>query len=110
NERAFVPPRSPLETRLALMWSELLGLERVGVFDHFFADLGGHSLLATQLVSRIRNSLGIELALRAFFESPTVAELAATLAASDTKAAPQAPIARLARERYRGAPQRSAVA
>jgi len=62
----FVPPRTPLENRLAHMWSELLGLERVGVHDNFF-DLGGHSLLGMQVLSRIRKDLGVELSLRLFF-------------------------------------------
>ena len=62
----FVPPRSPLENRLAHMWSELLGLERIGVDDNFF-DLGGHSLLGMQVLSRIRKDLGVELPVRLFF-------------------------------------------
>ena len=62
----FVPPRSPLENRLAHMWSELLGLERIGVDDNFF-DLGGHSLLGMQVLSRIRKDLSVELPVRLFF-------------------------------------------
>ena len=62
----FVAPRGPLENRLAHMWSELLGLERIGVHDNFF-DLGGHSLLGMQLLSRIRKDLGVELPPRLFF-------------------------------------------
>ena len=62
----FVPPCSPLENRLAHIWSELLGLERIGVHDNFF-DLGGHSLLGMQVLSRIRKDLGVELPPRLFF-------------------------------------------
>jgi FkbH-like protein len=62
----YVPPRSPLENSLADMWSELLGLERIGVDDNFF-DLGGHSLLGMQVLSRIRKDLGVELPVRLFF-------------------------------------------
>ncbi len=62
----FVPPRSPIENRLAHMWSELLGLERIGVDDNFF-DLGGHSLLGMQVLSRIRKDLSVELPVRLFF-------------------------------------------
>lgn len=100
--RVFMAPRTPLEARLAQMWSELLGLEHVSVLDHFFADLGGHSLLATQLVSRVRQALGLDLTLRAFFEAPTVAALAAALEAGQAPRVVQEPIGRLARERYRG--------
>ena len=63
---------------LAEIWSEALGLDRVGVEDDFF-DLGGHSLLATQVVARIRKQLRRDLPLHTLFESPTVALLASAL-------------------------------
>jgi acyl carrier protein len=74
-EQTFVAPRTPVENDLATIWAEVLKLDRVGVHDNFF-DVGGHSLLATKLVSRIRGAFNIELPLRAFFERPTIAELA----------------------------------
>jgi amino acid adenylation domain-containing protein len=75
---AAVPPRSPLEERLAAIWREVLEVERVGVHDTFF-ELGGHSILATRLVARVREAFGVPLPLRRLLEHPTVAELAAAL-------------------------------
>jgi amino acid adenylation domain-containing protein len=75
---AYVAPRTALEEMLAGIWSEVLGMERVGVQDNFFT-LGGQSLLATQVVSRLGEALEIEVPLRRLFEAPTVAGLAAGL-------------------------------
>ena len=76
----FEAPRTPVEKVLAGIWSEVLGVPEVGREDDFF-DLGGHSLLATQMVSRVRESFGVEVALRTLFERPTLAELAEAIEA-----------------------------
>ncbi len=74
RDEEFIAPRTPIEERLALMLSSLLGLEQVGVTDNFFM-LGGHSLLGTQLISHIRGTFGVELALRTLFDAPTIEQL-----------------------------------
>ncbi len=73
-----VAPRTPAEELVASVWAEVLGRERVGAHDNFFA-LGGHSLLATRIVARLRALFGVELPVRRLFEAPTVAALAAEL-------------------------------
>nr|HET6903712.1 amino acid adenylation domain-containing protein [Ktedonobacteraceae bacterium] len=80
-QQTFVAPRTPMEERIASIWSSILGIERVGIHDNFFA-LGGHSLLAMQVISQIQNTLRITLPLRSFFDAPTVAEQAELLALS----------------------------
>ncbi|HBB87816.1 MAG TPA: hypothetical protein DC047_09395 [Blastocatellia bacterium] len=81
----FVAPRTPIEERLANIWSDVLHVERVGMFDNFF-DLGGHSLLAAQVISRTRTTLSVELPLRRIFETPNVAGLAAAIYEMQTAA------------------------
>jgi aspartate racemase len=72
---AFAASQSPLEEKIAAIWAEVLGLERVGRTDNFF-DLGGHSLLGLRLVNRLREALGEHVALAIVFEAPTVARMA----------------------------------
>jgi acyl carrier protein len=71
-------PRTPVEEIVSGIWCEVLRLPRTGLADNFF-DLGGHSLLATQIISRVRESLGVELPLRVLFEAPTVSELSSRI-------------------------------
>lgn len=71
----YVEPRNDAERSLARIWSEVLGVERVGVTDDFF-ELGGHSLLATRLASQIRHQLGVQIHLGAVFDTPTIEALA----------------------------------
>jgi amino acid adenylation domain-containing protein len=93
-------PETPTEELLAGIWAGLLGAERVGRHDSFF-DLGGHSLLAIQAISRVRDELGVELPVRALFESPTPALLAreverarSVATAGSEPAAPLVPVGR----------------
>jgi phthiocerol/phenolphthiocerol synthesis type-I polyketide synthase E len=74
----YAPATNELEERIAGVWQELLGLERIGIHDDFFA-LGGHSLLATQIVGRLRDIFELELPLAVIFEAPTVAKMAAVV-------------------------------
>ncbi len=74
-ERTYVPPETPVEESLAAIWSEVLGLDRVGMNDDFF-DLGGHSLLAVRMLARVQDQLGIGVTLGTVFEQSTVRELA----------------------------------
>ncbi|HEX8556988.1 MAG TPA: phosphopantetheine-binding protein, partial [Pyrinomonadaceae bacterium] len=76
----YAAPRTAVEEQVAAVWREVLGVERVGVHDNFFA-LGGHSLIATQVVSRLCDAFEMELPLRLLFESPTVEGLAAAVVA-----------------------------
>ncbi len=73
--RPYAPPRNDTEERLAAVWQEVLGLERVGIHDDF-TELGGHSLVAIQVVSRVREAFDVDLPLSVLFEAPTVAAMA----------------------------------
>ncbi|HYR11800.1 MAG TPA: amino acid adenylation domain-containing protein, partial [Longimicrobium sp.] len=82
DDAGYVAPRTPTEARLAEVWAEVLGVEKIGIEDSFF-DLGGHSLRAAQVITRVRDGLGVELPMSALFEAPTVAELAARVEAAE---------------------------
>ncbi|WP_437320816.1 type I polyketide synthase [Sorangium sp. So ce385] len=73
-----VAPRTDMERLLARVWTEILGVEDIGVTDDFFA-LHGDSLMATQLVSRVRARLGVDVPVRALFEGPTIEAFAAEI-------------------------------
>ena len=81
-EDLYVAPRTPIEQQVAAIWCHLLGLERVGIYDNFF-ELGGHSLLAMQLLSRVHDATHVEVSLFSFFETPTVAGMAAIIETAD---------------------------
>ncbi|PPS64578.1 hypothetical protein CR917_20785 [Pseudomonas sp. BRM28] len=74
----YVAPQGELEQQIAALWQQMLGCERIGRTDDFF-ELGGHSLLATQVISRVRQVLGFDVALRTLFEHSRLADFVATL-------------------------------
>jgi acyl transferase domain-containing protein len=94
---AYVAPRGELEERVARIWREVLGVAEVGVHDSFL-DLGGDSLLATRLMARLREDLGVDLAMDELFEQPTVAAVAAALLAARAAQAGEDDLARLLAE------------
>ncbi len=74
-DEEFEQPSNHVERVMAEIWSEVLGVEKIGVHDGFF-ELGGHSLAATRLITRLRCAFGIDLPLRSLFLEPTIAGLA----------------------------------
>jgi acyl carrier protein len=72
NNREYEAPLGKIEQAVAVIWQEVLKVEQIGRHDNFF-ELGGHSLLAVQVVSRIRQTLEVEIALRDVFEVTTLA-------------------------------------
>ncbi|WP_460357685.1 amino acid adenylation domain-containing protein [Pseudomonas sp. G3-39] len=96
--RPYVAPEGEVETTLARIWSEVLGVEQVGRHDNFF-ELGGHSLLAVSLVARMRQS-GLHTDARALFSQPTLAALAlSTTPEAQHVVIPQTTIPSLTRKR-----------
>ncbi|HEV2148771.1 MAG TPA: AMP-binding protein [Longimicrobiaceae bacterium] len=94
DEPAADPPRTAVETQIAALWREVLGVERVGRSDDFF-ELGGHSLPAGALVARLRAVYGVDLSIRTLFEAPTVAALAVEVARAQGAREEQERLARL---------------
>ncbi|MDL2403988.1 condensation domain-containing protein, partial [Rhizobium mayense] len=86
--RTYEAPQGEIETTLAQIWTELLGLERVGRHDHFF-ELGGHSLLAVQLLSRLSQAFGVVLPLTTLFAKPVLSDLAESIVEQLSRAGPQ---------------------
>lgn len=77
-QTVYAPPTTDTEKAMVAVWEELIGVKPIGIHDNYFS-LGGHSLMATQILGRIRDHYGVELTLRQFFETTTVAELAKAL-------------------------------
>jgi amino acid adenylation domain-containing protein len=78
RDENFVAPQTPIEERLAAIWSEALGLQQVSVTENFFA-LGGQSLLAAQVILLIQERFQVDLSLNSLFESPTIQALSAQI-------------------------------
>jgi acyl-coenzyme A synthetase/AMP-(fatty) acid ligase/acyl carrier protein len=93
-ENTYQEPRTPIEELVASIWSDVLGLKKVGIHDNFF-DLGGHSLLATQVVSRLSKVLHVETPLRFLFEAPTPAGLAVRITQNQAENADPEELARI---------------
>lgn len=88
----YAPPRNTIEEALTVLWSDVLGVQPIGIYDNFFA-LGGHSLLATRVMSRLKSAFQVDLPLRSLFEQPRVAELALAVAqVQDQHALPGPPL------------------
>ena len=94
---AFVAPRWSTEERLATIWSEILGIDQIGVHDDFF-DLGGHSLAATRIVVQVVKVFQVNVPIHALFDAPTIAEMAAIITANQTERASDAELAQMFRE------------
>jgi acyl carrier protein len=74
TQEQYIPPDTELQKKIAEIWQKSLNLEKVGIQDNFF-NLGGNSLLATQVISQMRQALQVEISIRRFFETPTIADL-----------------------------------
>ena len=98
----YIAPRNPIEEKLAEIWQELLGYEKIGIYDDFF-EFGGHSLLATQLASRLQETFQVEISLRELFQAKTIANLSETIAnlKKDTIANEHPAIVTVNRDAYR---------
>ncbi len=77
-EKKYASPRDALELELSKIWEDLLGIEPIGIEDHFF-EMGGHSLLAVRMAARIEKAFGRKLSLAVIFMAPTIEKLAVVL-------------------------------
>jgi amino acid adenylation domain-containing protein len=88
SRREYAPPQGLIEETLAAIWTELLGLERVGRYDSFF-EMGGHSMLAVRMIARLRGALGLELPLGEIFAHPVLSALAQRVAETTLTTLPE---------------------
>jgi acyl carrier protein len=92
--QAYAPPENELQQMLCAIWSEVLGIEKVGIRDNFF-DLGGHSLAAARVVSRVVKQFQLVIPLQWLFQSPTIADTAAVITAHQGKTLDEQSLTRL---------------
>ncbi|WDF58187.1 amino acid adenylation domain-containing protein [Flavobacterium sp. KACC 22758] len=76
--KEYAAPQNETEEKLAVIWQEVLKIDKIGTTDNFF-DLGGHSLLAVRAINRIKKELGLNTSVKTFFENPTIAALSKQL-------------------------------
>jgi acyl carrier protein len=93
----LVEPTTEIEAKLAAIWMEVLLVNQVGIHDSFF-DLGGNSLTAHRVIARAIQTFHLELPVRALFDAPTVAEIAAIITQNQTKQASGTVLAQMLRE------------
>jgi amino acid adenylation domain-containing protein len=93
----YTPPATTTERQLASIWSKVLSVDQVGIHDNFF-DLGGHSLAAFRMIARVIQSFQLGLPVKALFDAPTVAEMAAIITQTQTKQASHTEMAQMLRE------------
>jgi acyl-coenzyme A synthetase/AMP-(fatty) acid ligase/acyl carrier protein len=93
----YSPPSTERELRLASLWAEALSVDQVGIHDNFF-DLGGHSLAASRLITRLIDTFQLELPIKALFDAPTIADMAAIIAENQIKRATDADLDRMLSE------------
>ncbi len=98
----YVAPRNKIEQQIADIWQELLGIEKIGIYDDFF-EFGGHSLLATQVTSRLREIFQVEISLQEIFDVKTIAEISQKIEAVNNHVSENQPltIKPVSRQAYR---------
>ena len=93
----YAPPSTTTEEQLTSIWSEVLLVVPIGIHDSFF-DLGGHSLAASRVVTRVIQTFGLELSVKALFDAPTVAEMAAIIVQNQANRASDEQLVQMLRE------------
>lgn len=96
-DNPFVAPGTTTETELSTIWSEVLGIDQLGINDNFF-ELGGDSLLATRIITRVIKNFRADLPIRTLFDTPTIAQQAEQLLLRQTKAISAETLAKILNE------------